>query len=162
MKYIRENKQMLGVAIIMQIPLIAVLIVLIINEINSNLESEAWLLMILPASFEVCTLFLLNCGFSKIWYDPSTQELCRKGWLWGRNYRIPLSEIKEIVLVSMNRSGGTHYIVVKKGRNLQLVPYANPKIFRLAYTRESQQFVESFWHNFIPTIETTEVKNYKN
>ena len=163
MKYIRENKSHVALFVIVQ-PLIILLIMAGVKVTKDEPEAGKYLLLmasVVCAGLELGILVLLNHALSKIWYDHNTQELCRKGWLWGRKRRIPLSEIKEIVIVSMSR-GGTHYIVVKKGCNLQLVPYTNPKIFRLAYTRESQQFVESFWNNFIPTIETMEVENYKN
>ena len=152
MKYIRENKKMIGWGIFFQMPLIVVLWALI----NGEIESDAlWFIIGIPVFFELSTLWLLNRAYSKIWYDPSTQELCRKGWLWGRNYRIPLSEIKEIVIMRY------YYVVIEKGYTLKDALLSRKTMYFVC-SKENTEFLESFWHNFIPTIEPPQVKNYKN
>ena len=138
-------------------PLIFVLWALI----NGEIESDAlWIIIGIPVVFELSTLWLLNRAYSKIWYDPSTQELCRKGWLWGRNYRIPLSEIKEIVIKHLLYMGN-YYIIIEKGYTLQDALLSRKTIYFVC-SKENTEFLESFWHNFIPTIEPPQVKNYKN
>ena len=63
MKYIRENKKMIGWGIFFQMPLIVVLWALI----NGEIESDAlWFIIGIPVFFELSTLWLLNRAYSKI------------------------------------------------------------------------------------------------
>ncbi len=162
MKYIRENKSLVALFVIGQL-LIILMIILGVKVTKDEPEAGKYLLLmasVVSAGLQLGILVLLNQCCSKIWYDPSTQELCRKGWLWGRKCHIPLSEIDEIIITGIPRTG-SYYIVIENGKILRNV-WLKSKTLKFVCSKENTEFVESFWHNFIPTIEPTEVENYKN
>ena len=162
MKYIRENKSFVALFVIGQLEVI-LMIILGVKVIKDEPEAGKYLLLMasaVAAGLELGSLVLLNRGCSKIWYDHNTQELCRKGCLWGRKCRIPLSEIDEIIIAAIPKIG-LCYIVIEKGKILRNVWFKS-KTLKFVCSKENTAFVESFWHNFIPTIEPTEVNNYKN
>ena len=162
MKYIRENKSHVALFVIGQL-LIVLLIILGVKVTKDEPEAGKYLLLmasVVCAGFELGILVLLNHALSKIWYDHNTQELCRKGWLWGRKRRIPLSEIKEIVLTNIPKCGG-YYVVVERGKSFSDV-WLSSKTLHIGYSRENEEFVESFWNNFIPTVVGRDVNEYKN
>ena len=162
MKYIRENKSLVALFVIVQL-LIILLIMVGVKVTKDEPEGGKYLLLMasaVSAGLELGIIVLLNRGCSKIWYDHNTQELCRKGWLWGRKCHIPLSEIDEIIITAIPKIG-LCYIVIEKGKILRNVLFKS-KTLTFVCSKENTEFVESFWHNFIPTIETMEVENYKN
>jgi len=162
MKYIRENKSLVALFVIVQL-LIILLIMLGVKVTKDEPEAGKYLLLMasaVAAGFELGSLVLLNHGCSKIWYDHNTQELCRKGWLWGRKCHIPLSEIDEIIITAIPATG-LCYIVIEKGKILRNV-WLKSKTLAFVCSKENTEFVESFWHNFIPTVVGRDVNEYKN
>ena len=94
-------------------------------------------------SLLAASLFYLNRYACIVWYNKDFDEVCRKGFICGYEYRVKVSDIKEVA-TAMYQYDSKYYILVDAngvyptGKKLSYI--------RLERNRESEAFIRSFYN----------------
>lgn len=92
-------------------------------------------------------MLVLNRYGCKVWFDRDTYEVRRQGFFCGYSYRLRVSDIEDVVVVTVKHDA-TYYILLDKV-NSKYEGGSNESYIRLEYTPENKVFIQQFWDKTI-------------
>ena len=101
------------------------------------------IILIIISVFIILSLILLNRGSCIITYDKKANKLYRRGFISGFKSEILISDIKEVEIISINRSH--EFIVIKDTSKNTYNDMLNNSYFKVENTEDNMKFIRQFW-----------------
>ena len=139
---------LIGMMVLVALGVIA--IIMLANDVKSN--NSAGIVAYLVCLFVdlICLAFLmifLNRRGCKVWFDRDTYEVRRKGFFFGYEYRLRVSEIQDVVVVTVPHDA-TYYVLLDKVKS-KYEGGSDESYIRVECTPENKIFIRQFWDKTI-------------
>lgn len=95
--------------------------------------------------------FYVNRVGCKIWFDNSTNELCREGYICGFQHRVNVKNIKSVKISTLPKDGT--YIIIVDDYCTSNEPFSKHSAIRFTYNKDNLEFLKEFWHGEIEGLE---------
>jgi len=153
MKKIYSSKKavyllLVGIMILMAFGILSIVMLSIQKSANNTAGVTAYLICF--CIDVLCLLFLsfvLNRLGCKIWFDRDTYEIRRQGFFFGYEYRLRVSDIQDVVVVTV-QNDAVYYILLDKVKS-KYEGGSNESYIRFECTPENKNFIRQFWDKTI-------------
>lgn len=147
MKMVYSNKSnvylLLPTIILMASALLFAIGFMIFNMHKNNIVVVCIVLIIGFAAFLVLGITALNRGGCTITYNNANNTLYRKGYIYGYESQIAVSQIKEIILVQLPKEPPS-YVLLDDFHTMYSV-FDKKSFLKIEKTKKNQEFIEQFW-----------------